>query len=377
MSIDLSTYKKNHQKKDQHQKGNTSLLSKEFTLSNKFTDKKKERFYKELAILIQSGVDFKQALEILIAQYKNQKDITLITQIKEQVVSGKSLHEAMQASKKFSTYEYYSVKIGEETRKLDQVLVELQKYFDRKIKMRRQLVSVFTYPAFVLGVTFAVLYFMMTKVVPMFASVFKQFGAELPSLTKKVMLFSENFGMVSGVFFLGLFGIIAFHLYSKNKDKYRKVTSAIVLRLPFFGGLIRKIYISRFCQSLSLLLSAKTPLVTALDLTQKMIAFHPIESSLEKVKSDIMKGAALGISLGKFSVYDYKLVSMIKVAEEINQLDEMFERLTNQYNEEIEHETKMIGVVLEPLIIMIIGLIVGVIMIAMYSPMFDLSKIIG
>ena len=110
---------------------------------------------------------------------------------------------------------------------------------------------------------------------------------------------------------------------------------------------------------------------------QKMIDFYPIESSLVHVKADIMKGAALGDSLSKHEVYDHKLVSMVKVAEQINKLDEMFEKLTEQYNEDIEHQTKMIGVILEPLIIIVIGVIVGVIMIAMYSPMFDLSKIIG
>jgi len=376
MGIDLSAYKQQG-KPEQIKKKTPNFLNKEISFSTKFSDKKKERFYKELAILIQSGIDFKQALEILIGQYKNKKDQELITKIKQQVIQGKSLHEAMQQSKQFSAYEYYSVKIGEETRKLDKVLIELQKYFDRKIKMRRQLVSVFTYPVFVLAVTFGVLYFMMNNVVPMFSSVFKQFGADLPPLTQKVVSLSQNFSTISGMFLLIVVSIVGFHMLNKAKDNYRNITSKVILRLPFFGGLIRKIFISRFCQSLSLLLSAKTPLVISLELTQKMIDFYPIEDSLKHVKSDIMKGAALGESLSKYSVYDHKLVSMVKVAEQINKLDEMFEKLTEQYNEEIEHQTKMIGVVLEPLIIMIIGVIVGVIMIAMYSPMFDLSKIIG
>jgi len=376
MGIDLSAYKQQEKPKGVKNE-KTHFLNKEISFSTKFSDKKKERFYKELAILIQSGIDFKQALEILIGQYKNKKDQELITDIKLQVIQGKSLHEAMQQSKQFSPYEYYSIKIGEETRKLDKVLIELQKYFDRKIKMRRQLVSVFTYPVFVLAVTFGVLYFMMNNVVPMFSSVFKQFGADLPPLTQKVVALSQNFSTISGVFLLIVASVVGFHVLNKQKENYRDITSKIVLKMPFFGGLIRKIFISRFCQSLSLLLSAKTPLVISLELTQKMIDFYPIEASLTGVRLDIMKGSALGESLSNYAVYDHKLVSMVKVAEQINKLDEMFEKLTEQYNEEIEHQTKMIGVVLEPLIIMIIGVIVGVIMIAMYSPMFDLSKIIG
>ncbi|WP_452223477.1 type II secretion system F family protein [Lacinutrix chionoecetis] len=373
MGIDLSTYNQ----KTNFESKKTNVFNREIQFSKGFSDKKKERFYKELAILIQSGIDFKQALEIIEEQYKSKTDKALISTIKKQVIQGKSLHEAMQNSRRFSAYEYYSVKIGEETRKLDRVLIELQKYFDRKIKMRRQLISVFTYPAFVLSVTFGVLYFMMNNVVPMFSSVFKQFGAELPPLTQRIIKISNNFSTISGVFIFSVIAIIAFHVLNKKKDWYRKFTSQIVLKTPFFGALIRKIYMSRLCQSLSLLLSAKTPLVISLDLTHKMIDFYPIEYSLNNVKADILKGLALGESLSKYRVYDYKFVSMIKVAEEINKLDTMFERLSEQYNEEIEHQTKMIGVILEPLIIIIIGLIVGVIMIAMYSPMFDLSKIIG
>ena len=376
MSVDLSSY--NSKKKKSKEKNlNQNFWNKEIEFGSKFSDKKKERFYKEFALLLTSGIDFKQSLDILASQYKSKKDKELVLSIKDQVIQGKALYEAMQSSNKFSSYEYFSVKIGEETRKLDKVLLELQKYFDKKIKMKRQLVSVFTYPAFVLSVTFGVLYFMMNNVVPMFSSVFKQFGAELPPLTQRIVNISENFSSIT----FGVIGVIAVivlvHQLNKKKDGYRNLMTTAVLRIPFFGKLIRKIYLSRFCQSLGLLLAAKTPLVTALELTQKMIRFYPIEHSLLQVKNDIMKGGTLGESLAKHGVYDHKLVSMIKVAEQINQLDEMFEKLTTQYNEEVEHQTKMIGVVLEPLIIMIIGLIVGVIMIAMYSPMFDLSKIIG
>jgi len=128
---------------------------------------------------------------------------------------------------------------------------------------------------------------------------------------------------------------------------------------------------------MKLLITSKTTLLTSLSLTSKMIGFYPIEKSIETIKADITKGASLHESLRKHSIYENKLVSMVEVAEQINQLDTMFERLTEQYNEEINHQTKMIGVVLEPMIIIVIGVIVGVIMVSMYAPMFDLSKIIS
>jgi type IV pilus assembly protein PilC len=127
---------------------------------------------------------------------------------------------------------------------------------------------------------------------------------------------------------------------------------------------------------MKLLTASKTSLLTSLSLTSKMIRFYPIEQSIETIKEDITKGITFSDSLKKHVVFEDKMVSMIEVAEQVNQLDVMFDRLSEQYNEEISHQTKMIGVVLEPLIIIFIGVIVGVIMISMYAPMFDLSKII-
>ncbi len=167
------------------------------------------------------------------------------------------------------------------------------------------------------------------------------------------------------------------HFLMKEKQPYRALTTKLVLRIPYFGNLVRKIYISRFCQSMNLLITSKTTLINSLSLTAKMIGFYPIEMAIAEIKEDITRGVSLSDSLKKHPVFENKMVSMVEVAEQVNQLDTMFERLTEQYNEEISHQTKMIGVILEPMIIIVIGIIVGVIMISMYAPMFDLSKIIN
>lgn len=374
MSINISTYDSKKAKKTKVAK--KSIFSKELSFGDRFTDKHKMEFYKELSILLKSGVDFRKALEILKAQQKKESHKELIATITKQVVQGKSLFEAIKDSGKFSAYEYFSIKIGEESRKLDVVLLELHQYFDRKVKMKRQLVSVFTYPSFVLLLTFGVLYFMMKYVVPMFASVFKQFGKELPALTKKIIYISEYFSVISIGLVVTVVGIIAIHMSFKDRVFYRRNLANLIIKIPFFGKLVKKIYITRFCQSLSLLLSVKTPLVNSLDLVQKMISFYPLEHSLLQVRKEVTKGSLFSKALEKHSIYDFKLISLISVAEQINELDTMFERLSKQYNEELEHQTKMIGVIMEPLIIIIIGLVVGTVLIAMYSPMFDLSKII-
>lgn len=372
MSLDLSTYKTTVAPRKE-----AAPALGQLQFSKKLSDKKKEVFYRELGMLLKSGVDFKKALEILSQQSGNSFEKSIILQIKDKVVEGRSIYESMLETRQFSPYEYFSIQIGEETRKLEEVLTELQKYFNRKIQMKRQIVSVLTYPAIVMLVTVLVLYFMLNKVVPMFSSVFRQFGSELPKSTQIIIKLSNHSGILFTVLFATAIGLGVLHYAFKEKDGYRAFTSGLVLRIPYFGNLVRKIYISRFCQSMNLLITSKTTLINSLSLTGKMIGFYPIEVAIGEIKEDITRGASLNDSLRKHPVFENKMVSMVEVAEQVNQLDTMFERLTEQYNEEISHQTKMIGVILEPMIIIVIGIIVGVIMISMYAPMFDLSKIIN
>lgn len=339
--------------------------------------KQKEAFYKDFSTLLNAGVDFKSALNILANQQKRKGPKELFLNLKEEVVSGCSFHEAMQKSGRFSPYEYYSVRIGEETKKLDLVFLELHKYFKRQIKLRKQIISVITYPAFVLILTFGVLYFMLTYVVPMFKSVFTQFDADLPVLTKSIIKISNKFPTIILTTILLLVLMVGLSKIYKDNRKYKSITSKILLKIPYFGKLVKQIYLARFCQFLDLLLTSKTPLTESLNMVQKMIGFYPIEVSIDPIRNDIIKGISFSSAMQKHSIYEYKLISMIAVAEEINELDAMFSKLADEYDEEVEHRSKMIGVVMEPVIIVFIGFIVGIIMIAMYAPMFDLSKIIN
>lgn len=372
MKIDVGSYTKEVKKKEAQQfnlKLNGSFLK-------RFPDKQKEDFYREFSTLIKSGVDFNQALKILTEQQKSKYIRSVYEEINDAVVKGKPLHETIQRYAFFSPYEYYSIKIGEETRRLPEIFDQLQKFYARKIKMKRQIVSVLAYPVFVLLITFAVLYFMLNYVVPMFASVFQQFGKELPDITKFVVKMSDNFSTMALVTAVVMLSLFIMHRILKSNDKYKSIMASLLLKTPFFGKLIQKIYLARFCQSLSLLLSAKTPLITALDLTEKMITFYPIKQAISKSKKDILKGETLTNSLKKHKFFTPKIISLTSIGEQINELDKMYDGLANQYNEDIDHSTKMIGTILEPLMILIIGGIVGFIMVAMYSPLFDLSKII-
>ncbi len=377
MKIDVSAYDlKSKSTSKKKEVKDTSFFS--TSLLKKFSDKQKESFYREFSTLIKSGVDFNQALTILSEQENSKHLKKIFKDINRQVVKGKSLYITLKEyDKQFSPYEYYSIKIGEETKKLPEVLDQLQMFFSRKIKMRRQIVSVLTYPLFIFVITLAVLYFMLNYVVPMFSNVFTQFGKDLPEITKFVIKLSSNFNLIMFVL-LGIFVFVfAIHYFYKNNYTYKNGLSKIILQTPYVGRFIKKMYTARFCQSMSLLLSAKTPLITSLELTERMLSFYPIKQTLNVAQQNILKGELLSVGLAKKPFFSKKLISMVAIGEQVNELDSMFDKLSEQLNDEIDHSIKMVGTILEPLMIIIIGAIVGFIMIAMYSPIFNLSKVIG
>ena len=354
----------------------TSIFQREIKLGKAFPDKAKENFYTEFSSLLESGIDIQRALSILTEEQDSKRVNAILTDILNDLVGGSSLGQALEKTKHFSAYEYQSIRIGEETGRLQIILQHLAEYFTNKVKLRRQLISVFTYPTFVIFITIGVLYFMLNSVVPMFEDVFKQFGQDLPYLTQKIIALSKNFSTFLFYFVLLLVGVGIYGYTQRKEEGFRNFTSKIILRIPIFGTLMKKVYTARMCQSLALLLAAKTPLVTALTLVEEMIGFYPIEKAIKQIKHEIVKGESLHQGFAKFPIFDKRLVSLTKIAEEINQLDTTFERISKQYQEDIEYRTKLIGTIIEPLIIVIIGLVVGIIMVSMYMPMFNLSNVI-
>jgi type IV pilus assembly protein PilC len=168
--------------------------------------------------------------------------------------------------------------------------------------------------------------------------------------------------------------IIAFIFSVRKTEQFRRIFSKLVLRIPLVGSLVQKIYLARFCNSMRLLISAHLPLLRAISLIRQMIEYYPIESSLQKVEDDIMNGQSLHQSLQQFSVYPSKMIQLVKIGEETNQLDYFFGKISEQYIEEVEYKTSTISSMMEPLIIVFLGLIVGVILVSMYLPLFQMSN---
>lgn len=355
-----------------------SLLKKEITfLGNTFTNKKKEAFYTELSVLLQAGLELKDALDLIAQELKNETDKKLVQIIIDKLIAGKNFSETLQEQKQFTTYEFFSIQIGEKTGALDGVIEELSNYYKKRNEQKRMVLNALSYPIIILTTAFLAVLFMLNYVVPMFADIFKQNNVELPWITVKIIWLSNFFKAYYWMFILVILGVIFFNKVLIDKKWYKKGVANIYLKIPFFGDFIRKIKIAQFTQALSLLIGAKVPVLNGIQLTQKMIDFFPLQYALKKIEDDVLIGKTLSESIRKHPIFDSKMVSLIKVAEETNQNQIIFERLTNQYNKDIEYKSKMLSTVLEPLIILILGIIVATILIAMYIPMFKLSTIIG
>lgn len=383
-NLDLSRYQPKPGKKPVAQAEEGSSLSEKLsdTLSKdiaffdkKFGQTQKEAFYSELGLLLSSGIDIKTALEIIEDQMKVKKHREIIVQIKDDIISGNAVWEAIHKHPKtFSIYEYQSIRIGEESGKLPEVLMELGKFYTSAIKLRRQVISTLTYPVVVLVMSVLIVQFMLSFVVPMFSDIFKHTGADLPATTQLLIKVSAKSGLI---FYSLLFLVIAgmlFHKTQQHKTWFRKYTAAIFLKIPVINELIRKIYLARFCQSMKLLLGSKVLLIDALDLVKNMIGYYPIEFALDSVRKDVYAGKQLHESLSEHSIFPKKLVSLIKVSEEVNAPELIFDKLNQQYSEEIEHQQAVIGKVVEPLFLVILGGLVGFILVAMYTPLFKMSS---
>lgn len=354
----------------------SDALNKDIALfEKKFGNLQKEAFYSELGLLLSSGIDIKTAFEIIEDQQKVKKHKLMLQDIKDNIISGKSVWEAVSKHQKvFSVYEHQSIKIGEESGKLPEVLIELGKFYTSAIKLKRQIISTLTYPVVVLTMSVLIVHFMLSFVVPMFTDIFKHTGAELPAITQLLIKVSSKSGLIfySIVLLIGLGFVI--HKTQQHKIWFRHYTSVFFLKIPIINELIQKIYLARFCQSMKLLLSSKVLLIDALYLVKNMIGYYPIEHALDTVIKDVYKGKQLHESLAEHNIFPKKLVSLIKVSEEVNAPELIFDKLNQQYSEEIEHQQQIIGKVIEPLFLVILGGLVGFILVAMYTPLFQMSS---
>lgn len=356
----------------------SGILKNEITfLGNTFGSKRKEDFYTEMAVLLKAGITLKDALALIQQNQKKEKLRSFYAEIVDGLVSGTSFYEILRHKKAFTEYEYFSVKIGEETGTLPRIAEELGKFFARKNEQRRGMINALTYPIIILITAVLVVIFMLRMVVPMFEDIFRQNNVDLPAMTKMVVG-ASNFIREFG--WLVLLILTAFVLLRKTFSKkvwFKRRKDFLLLKLPYIGNFISSVYLAQFTQAVALLTASKVPVLNSIGLVKKMIDFYPLNEALTLVEMNVLLGRSLNESMSGTRIFDNKMVSLVKVAEETNQTEYIFERLNQQYAIEVQQKSKLLATLMEPLIIVIIGIFVGVILVSMYLPMFKLSSVVG
>jgi type IV pilus assembly protein PilC len=331
------------------------------------------RFTRQFATMISAGLPMVQCLEILGTQMESAEFRSVIMKVKDSVQSGATLSEALSKHKKVYDDLYVNmVEAGEVGGALDTILVRLAQYREKADRLARKVKGALVYPIVVMIVAIGVTFAMLRFIVPVFAKMFAGLGAELPAPTRFVLGIS-NFLQDQTVFLLLIliFGIIGFRFYLKN-PKGRLSWDTFKLRVPLLGPLIRKAAISRFTRTLSTLLSSGVSILDALNITAKTAGNMVLHNAINKSMLSIAEGETITQPLKESGVFPPMVTQMISVGEKTGGMDDMLSKIADFYDDEVDAAVAALTSIIEPVIIVFMGGVIGAVLIAMYLPMFDI-----
>jgi type IV pilus assembly protein PilC len=331
------------------------------------------RFTRQFATMIGAGLPMVQCLEILGQQMDSAEFRKIIGEIKESVQAGTTLSEALRKHNKiFDELFVNMVEAGETGGALDTILIRLANYREKADALARKVKGALVYPIVVSVVAVSVTVLMLKFIVPVFAKMFSSLGAALPEPTRIVMGVSDFIND----YFLVLIGsviglIVAFKLITRNK-KGRLYWDTFKLKVPGFGNLIRKSSVARFTRTLGTLLSSGVSILEALEITAKTAGNMVIQNAVRKSIIAIAEGDTITGPLRESGVFPPMVIQMISVGEKTGGLDEMLGKIANFYDEEVDAAVSALTSMIEPVVIVVMGGLIGGILIAMYLPMFDI-----
>ena len=331
------------------------------------------RFTRQFATMIGAGLPMVQCLEILAQQSESPELREVIDKVRESVQSGSTLADALSRHKKAFDDLYVSmVDAGEIGGALDQILFRLATYREKADALARKVRGALVYPSVIVVVAIGVTFVMLTYIVPVFAKMFEGLGAELPAPTQMVLQLSHflRSNILTGAALLILL-FIFYRWYSKT-DKGRLLIDKIKLKAPLLGSLLRKTAISRFTRTLGTLISSGVSILDALEITAKTAGNRVIQDAIKKSVVSIAEGETITHPLKETGVFPPMVTQMISVGEKTGGLDDMLQKIADFYDEEVDAAVAALTSIIEPVIIVVMGLVIGGILIAMYLPMFDI-----
>ncbi len=351
----------------------TSLFKSAFSLKRrKVSAKQFMVFNQELAALIHSGLPLLRSLELLMERIENPEFGSILEGVYRQVKSGTSLSEAFASYPDIFPRVYTaSILAGEKSGTLEQVIRRFLGYMKISMAIRTKVVSSMIYPALLLLLSFAVVGVLIGYVIPKFTEFYTGFAGQLPIVTQVLITISAFFRKNFILVFLGIFVlIIIFKLYVKTSDKARTTVDRLKLKIPYLGALWTKFSVSQLMRTLHTLLAGGIPLVNAIDVAASAIGNRLISNRLGNVSQSVKEGDPLWSSLQQTGLMTHMSVEMVKVGEETGSLEEMLKNISDFYDEEIETNLNNVLSIIEPVMLIVMGLVIAVILLAMYYPLF-------
>src|SRR4051812_15707001 len=330
-------------------------------------------FTRQFSVMIDAGLPLVQCLDILGKQEPHKGFSDVILQVRSDVESGAALADGMKKHPRaFDALYSNMIAAGEAGGILDTILKRLALYIEKSVKLKGQVKSAMIYPIAVICIAAIVVAAILWKVIPTFAQLFAGLGAQLPLPTRVVIWASDNL-VAYGPLIILAGGIIGYSLkryYATPKGRY--AIDALVLKMPILGMIMRKIAVARFCRTLSTLLSSGVPILDGLDITARTAGNAVIEEAIQTTRTSIERGETISAPLRETNVFPSMVVQMINVGETTGALDAMLSKIADFYEEEVDTAVAGLLTLMEPLMIAVLGGIVGGIVIAMYMPIFDL-----
>jgi len=335
-------------------------------------------FTRQLSTMMKAGVPLLQAFDIVARGSTNPRMTRLLNEIRGDVETGTSLSSAFRKHPQYFDALYCNlVEAGEAGGILEELLARLALYQEKTIAIKQKVKSALIYPTAVIVVAFVVLTVIMIFVIPSFKEVFTSFGAELPAPTLFVMAMSDGFihywWLIFGTLFLG--GYVFIQSW-KRSEKMQFFMDRLLLRLPIFGDLVMKSVVARWTRTLSTMFAAGVPLVEALDSVGGTAGNLVFTQATQQIQRDVAAGSALTTSMTSANVFPTMVLQMSAIGEESGALDDMLARAAEFYEEEVDEMVKGLSTLMEPIIIVVLGTLIGGIVVSMYLPIFKIGQVV-
>ncbi len=336
-------------------------------------------FTRQLATMMKAGLPLMQAFEIVACGHSNPSMTEMLMQVRSDVEQGSALGKSFSKYPKYFDRFYCNlVSAGESGGVLESLLDKLAVYKEKTQAIKKKVKTALTYPIAIIVVAIALIFIMMMFVLPAFKEVYANMGAELPDLTQLVMNLSDLFVDYGWIMIILLIAS-AFGLYKLHEKSptFQKRIDALILRLPIFGTIVRKATIARWARTTSTLFAAGVPLVEVLDSVAGASGNILYEEATQDIRAKVTQGLSLTSSMQSTDMFPNMVIQMAAIGEESGSLDDMLNKAAEFYEDEVDNSVSRLSALMEPIIMVVLGSLIGILLIAMYLPLFNLGNVVG